>query len=252
MRRFLGSGQFFADKNRIVTLPVRRLIHYITGAITFVEDVAKEADQAAMHLSKNFRMRPLKGDNTMWIRVNWTGSIAAILFTAIFLSTALQAETATEKAPTMVSVFGEASLSVPAQFERVEVQSRILEHEFQAKAGEDKTARVTMMAAGGDVADNIKRWKGQFAGGDVDAQKAEEHKFGNWQVHIVDCSGSYQERMGGGPFAGGKVVTREDYAMTGAILVHPEGRKYFVKMIGPDEVVKANRKAFVDMIKAIK
>jgi hypothetical protein len=39
--------------------------------------------------------------------------------------------------------------------------------------------------------------------------------------------------------------------MAGAILVHPEGRKYFVKMIGPAEVVKANRKSFVSMIKSI-
>ena len=109
-----------------------------------------------------------------------------------------------------------------------------------------------MMAAGGDVAENIKRWKGQFAGGDAEAQKTEETKAGNWQIHLVDVSGAYQERMGGGPFAGGKVVTRDHYAMTGAILVHPEGRKYFVKMIGPDDVVKANREAFVEMIKSIK
>ena len=57
--------------------------------------------------------------------------------------------------------------------------------------------------------------------------------------------------MGGGPFAGGKVINRENYAMAGAILVHPEGRKYFVKMIGPAAVVKANRKSFVSMIKSI-
>ena len=155
---------------------------------------------------------------------------------------------------TSITVFGAGTLSVPAEFKRVELQSRILEHEFQAKAGEGddaKTARVTMMAAGGDVKDNIKRWYGQFSGGDKEAQKTEELKIGDWQVHLVDASGAYQERMGGGPFAGGKVVTREDYAMAGAILVNPEGRKYFVKMIGPSSVIKANRKAFVDMIKSI-
>ena len=153
-----------------------------------------------------------------------------------------------------ISIFGAGNLQVPADFKRVEKKSRIIEHEFQASTGEGddaKTARVTMMAAGGDVEANIKRWKGQFSGGDEDAQKAEEMKLGNWQVHIVDVSGSYQERMGGGPFGGGKVVQRENYAMAGAILVHPEGRKYFVKMIGPGDVVKANKKAFVEMIKSI-
>lgn len=153
-----------------------------------------------------------------------------------------------------VSVFGEADLKIPSDFKRVEPKSRILAHEFEAKTGEGKegeTARVTMMAAGGDVEANIKRWKGQFAGGDEEARKTEEMNIGKWKVHLVDVNGSYSERMGGGPFAGGKVVNRKDYGMTGAILVHPEGRKYFVKMIGPMAVVKANRKAFVTMIKSI-
>ena len=57
--------------------------------------------------------------------------------------------------------------------------------------------------------------------------------------------------MGGGPFFGGKTVERENYAMAGAIIVHPEGRKYFVKMVGPAEVVNENREAFVEMIKSI-
>ena len=130
----------------------------------------------------------------------------------------------------------------------------ILEHEFQAKAGDGDdaaTARLTMMGAGGDVAANIQRWKGQFVGGDPAKQKVEEMKLGDWKVHLVDVSGSYAERTGGGPFAGGKVVNRKDYAMAGAILVHPEGRKYFLKLIGPGKVVKANREAFVKMIKSL-
>jgi hypothetical protein len=149
-----------------------------------------------------------------------------------------------------ISVFGEANLSVPTEFKRVQPKSGMIAHEFQATK-DDATARVTMMRAGGGVDANIKRWQGQFTGGDKDAQETEEMKLGKWNVHIVDVSGSYAERMGGGPFAGGKVVNRENYAMTGAILVHPEGREFFVKMIGPQEVVKANRKAFVEMIKSI-
>lgn len=159
-----------------------------------------------------------------------------------------------EEKSTSVDVFGAGSLEVPASFKKVAPQSGIIEHEFQAKTGEGKegeTARVTFMAAGGDVKANIQRWKGQFAGGKAEDQKVEEMKLGNWEVYIVDVSGSFAERMGGGPFAGGKVINRENYAMAGAILVHPEGRKYFVKMIGPSEVVTANRKAFVSMIKSI-
>ena len=173
---------------------------------------------------------------------------------AILLMVTASAAARGEDKQETINVFGAGDLKVPAEFKRVAPKSPIIEHEFQASVGEAKegeTARVTLMAAGGDVKANIDRWKGQFAGGDEKDQKTEEMKLGNWQVYIVDGSGNYAERMGGGPFAGGRVVNRENYAMAGAILVHPEGRKYFVKMIGPSEVVKANRKAFVTMIKSI-
>ena len=183
-------------------------------------------------------------------------SVGLVLISAVLLSSLVQAQDKPEAAsgPETVSVFGDGNLKVPADFKRVEPQSSIIAHEFQASTGEGKegeTARVTMMAAGGDVAANIDRWKGQFAGGDEKARKTEEMKIGNWQVYLVDVNGNFAERMGGGPFAGGKVVNRENYAMTGAILVHPQGQKYFVKMIGPADVVKANRDAFVSMIKSI-
>ncbi|WP_372726051.1 hypothetical protein [Novipirellula sp.] len=163
------------------------------------------------------------------------------------------ADTADKAEAKTVSVFGEADLKVPAQFKATKPQSGIVEHEFVATSekNEEATARVTFMAAGGDVQANISRWKGQFSGGDPEAQKSKEMKVGKWDVHIVDVSGKFQERMGGGPFFGGKTVERENYAMTGAIIVHPEGRKYFVKMVGPAEVVTENRDAFVEMIKSI-
>ena len=151
---------------------------------------------------------------------------------------------------TSVDVMGEAEMEVPGEFKKVDPKSRIIEHEFEASA-DDKTARVTMMAAGGDVAANISRWKGQFSGGDKEKIKSEEMKVGDWTVHMVDVNGTYAESMGGGPFFGGKKVQRPDYAMLGAILVHPEGRKYFVKMVGPGSVVEGNRERFVEMIRSI-
>lgn len=175
----------------------------------------------------------------------------------MFLSTATADDaTATDAKPAAktesVSVFGLGTLEVPAEFKRAKVKSRIIQHEFAAATKEvDTPARVTMMGAGGGVAANIKRWQGQFAGGDPKKQKTEEMKLGDWTLHLVDCSGSYVETMGGGPFSGGKKVTRQNYAMAGAILVEPKGRMYFVKMIGPAEVVSSNREAFVKMMKSI-
>ncbi|TWU56411.1 hypothetical protein Poly51_23210 [Rubripirellula tenax] len=176
-------------------------------------------------------------------------SLLAILLTLLSSPLATAAEPAEA---TKVTVFGDGDLDVPAEFKSVDPKSRIIEHEFEATAdGAPAPARITMMAAGGDVPANIARWKGQFAGGNADANKTETMKVGQWEVHLVDLNGSFGESMGGGPFSGGKVVQREDYAMTAAILVHPEGQKYFVKMIGPAAVIKANREKFVAMIKSI-
>lgn len=154
-----------------------------------------------------------------------------------------------------VSLFGDKELKVPENWKRTRPQSPIIEHEFSIKSGEAAdapSARVTLMAAGGDVKANIDRWKGQFTGGNAEAQKVEELKVGDWTVHMVDLSGKFKESMGGGPFAPGKVVERENYAMIGGILVDPKGRKYFIKMTGPAELVKSNREGIVKMVEGLK
>lgn len=176
----------------------------------------------------------------------------ALAFTPGFAlaDTAVMEESKTES----ISIFDDGELQVPAEFERVERKSRIIEHEFQASDGEGedaKTARITMMASGGGVKANIDRWKGQFTGGDEDLKKVEEMKIGEWHVHLVANNGTFAERMGGGPFAGGKVVQRKGHGMLGAILVHPEGKMYFVKMIGPNSLVQAKRDTFVEMLKSL-
>lgn len=175
----------------------------------------------------------------------------AVLSLAMLISTSVSAtaEEATKKSES-VSVMGKGQMEVPAEFKRTKPGSNIVQHEFQV-GDDDKSARLTMMAAGGGVDANIKRWKGQFSGGDEADQKVEKMKVGEWDFHLVDVSGAFAERVGGGPFFGGKTVQREDYAMTGAILVAPDGGQFFVKMTGPAETVKANRKKFVAMIKSL-
>ena len=152
--------------------------------------------------------------------------------------------------PVSIDVLDVASMTVPATFKKTQPRSRIIQHEFKVGEGE-KPARLTFMAAGGGVTPNIKRWKGQFSGGDPDEQKTETMEVGKFEVHLVDVSGSYSESMGGGPFAPGKRVQRENYAMAGAILVAPNQRLYFANLIGPAKIVKANREKFVEMIKTV-
>lgn len=155
--------------------------------------------------------------------------------------------------PKTVRIFNALTLTLPEGWEESPARSRIIEHEFSVPAAEEESdvapARVTMMAAGGDVEANIERWKGQFTG-DASA-KVEEIDVAGQKVHLVHLEGSFKETMGGGPFAGGKTVVRDDYGMLGAIIVTDNGRKYFIKMTGPKQSIEANKKAFHTMIKGI-
>lgn len=153
---------------------------------------------------------------------------------------------------TSVDVFDVGSMTVPAEFKRVEPKSRIIQHEFAVTdAAVDRPARLTMMAAGGDIKANINRWKGQFSGGDDDSGKVEAKEIEDVTIHMVDINGSYADSMGGGPFSGGKKIQRKNYAMAGAIIETKAGRKYFVKMVGPKPVVDANRKRFETMVMSV-
>jgi len=168
------------------------------------------------------------------------------------------------KEPEKLSVFGKGTIEVPAEFERTEPANRMIEDEFVAKAGEGddaKTARLYMMPSGGSVQLNVDRWKSQFTGGGEDSFQSESTKVGNWDVIVAEASGTYKDRMDGGPFAPGRIVERPDYAMLAAIVVPPapgdqdvspdRRQKYFVKMIGPKEVIEANRDAFLGMVKGL-
>jgi hypothetical protein len=104
-----------------------------------------------------------------------------LLTTVCLVGSGVSTAKAEEKAADTISVFGEKNLGVPKSWARTKPASSIVEHEFLVKEGEGDdapTARVTMMAAGGDVKANIDRWKGQFAGGNAAAQKSEEKKIG--------------------------------------------------------------------------
>lgn len=179
--------------------------------------------------------------------------LAGLLFVAAPVGSANGDEPAEAKVPQTIQIFDTVKLTVPAGWKPQPPKSRIVEHEFAAPVGaaEDAaTARITMMAAGGDVDANISRWKGQFEGS-TDA-KIEKMQVAGVTVHFVQLAGSFKETMGGGPFSGGKTVIRDNYGMLGAIIVLPNGRQYFVKLTGPKEAVEAQREGFKAMLQDLK
>lgn len=152
---------------------------------------------------------------------------------------------------------GAITLKVAESWEKPKkARSRIIESEFSVPAakGDKVPGRLTMMRSGGSLKQNIDRWIGQFTQPDgkptKDVAKVTEKKVHGQEVTVVDISGTFKETMGGGPFAPGKTVVREDYRMLGGIAQTAAGQ-YFFKLYGPKTTVAEAEKAFNQMIDSI-
>lgn len=173
-------------------------------------------------------------------------------FVGAGIPAAFAADAVADEKGTEITIASGAKMMAPANWKVVRPKISIIQNEFAAPGAEpEQTARVTMMAASGSVQANVDRWKGQFQLAAKDGFKEEQKTIEGHTLHLVDLQGTFNERMGG-PFAGGRVVHRENYAMAGAILIDPNGGKFFIKMTGPVEAVKANRKAFGEMLDGLK
>lgn len=148
---------------------------------------------------------------------------------------------------------GELKMTAPAKWKQKQPRVRIIAYEFATPAAkkDKQDGRCTIMAAGGSIDANIKRWYGQFTqpdGGDTEERaKLKKEKIAGHTVHLVDIGGTYKDQRG--PFA--PAVMREDYRMLGAI-IEAEDANYFVKLYGPKRTIDAQDKAFQEMIKSLR
>ena len=156
-------------------------------------------------------------------------------------------------------------LIAPAAWKVVEPRNNLIELELTILPGDradepDNDAsdepkprgRLTMMAAGGDVDGNIRRWVGQFRlGRDADgkdAMRRDRRKLRGAVAHVLDIAGTYFDSPRG-PF--GPKVELADYRMLGAIIEVEGAGKYFVKFYGPAEIVEENHEAFQAMLESL-
>jgi hypothetical protein len=176
---------------------------------------------------------------------------AFVMLAALLICTSVSGQDAEPKKAETVKVFDAVTITIPAAWKSEEPKSRIVEREFSLRSDEANKpkTRVTLMAAGGGVDANIKRWEGQFSNGN-DAV-VEKMSVAGQTVHYVKLEGTYKETMGGGPFSGGKTVMQEDYSMLGGIIEMKDGRQYFIKMIGPKSETKPQEETFKKMLQGI-
>lgn len=95
---------------------------------------------------------------------------------------------------------------------------------------------------GGGVKANVDRWLGQFQDGTSDSRT---ETVGKTTVTFVRATGTFFSGMPGGP-----TTPMKDYAMRGAILENAAEGDVYLKMTGPEPVVKAAEEAFEKMARA--
>jgi hypothetical protein len=156
-----------------------------------------------------------------------------------------------EDAKTSIAL-GKFTITAPKQWERKQPRSRIITYEFAVPAveGDEQDGRLTVMAAGGSIDDNIKRWYGQFKQPDGSSTEknanVEEKEITGQKVHLVDLAGTFSDRPG----PAFPAVEREDYRMLAAIIVTDEAQ-FFIKLYGPRKTVGENKEPFETMIESL-
>jgi hypothetical protein len=166
-----------------------------------------------------------------------TAFAAAVLFGLIRI--AVPEETRAQSVKVEAFTF-----AVPDEWKSVTPSSPMRKAQLEIARGPEK-AEVTFFHfgadQGGSAADNVTRWYAQFPGSE-NKRITENVQVGSVKITFAMTEGTFNSGMPGGP-----TTPMEGYALCGAILESATGN-VFVKMTGPNAVVKASTEAFKKMV----
>jgi len=133
------------------------------------------------------------------------------------------------------------TLKVPSKWKTAPSSSsmRLATYEIPSADGDSETGELTIFnfgGGGGDVASNLTRWIGQFAG-DGRTSKVTKGKAGDNDYYFADITGTYNKSVG--PPVLRKTEQKDGYRMLGVILKLDGKGVYFLKLAGPDATIKA-------------
>jgi hypothetical protein len=152
---------------------------------------------------------------------------------------AFSADTRTETVKVEAFTF-----AVPEGWKSVTPSSPMRKAQLEIARGPEK-AEVTFFhfgaEQGGSAADNVARWFAQFPGSEKN-RITENVQVGSVKITFAMAEGTFNSGMPGGP-----TTPMEGYALCGAILESANGN-VFIKMTGPNAVVKASTEAFKKMV----
>ncbi len=161
--------------------------------------------------------------------------VAAFAFFVMAFSPETRAETVKVEAFTF---------AVPEGWKSVTPSSPMRKAQLEIARGPEK-AEVTFFHfgadQGGSAADNVTRWFAQFPGSEKN-RITENVQVGSVKITFAMTEGTFSSGMPGGP-----TTPMEGYALCGAILESATGN-VFIKMTGPNAIVKASTEAFKKMV----
>ncbi|MEY2574669.1 MAG: hypothetical protein QOF80_156 [Verrucomicrobiota bacterium] len=156
-----------------------------------------------------------------------------------FIAMVLPAETRAESVKVEAFTF-----AVPEGWKSVTPSSPMRKAQLEIARGPEK-AEVTFFHFGADqggtAEDNVARWYAQFPGSEK-TRITEHVQIGSVKVTFATTEGTFSSGMPGGP-----TTPMEGYALCGAILESAAGN-VFIKMTGPNAVVKASMETFKKMV----
>jgi hypothetical protein len=162
---------------------------------------------------------------------------AAVLFGLVTIAFAAETRAETIK----VEAF---TFAVPDGWKSVTPSSPMRKAQLEIARGPEK-AEVTFFHFGADqggtAEDNVARWYAQFPGSEKN-RITENVQVGSVKITFAMTEGTFSSGMPGGP-----TTPMEGAALCGAILESATGN-VFVKMTGPNAVVKASTEAFKKMV----
>jgi hypothetical protein len=165
----------------------------------------------------------------------------ALTATFFFLFAAATAPAEQPAEPVKVGAF---TFVLPDGWKKVTPSSPMRKAQLEIAQGPNK-AEVTFFqfdaGQGGSAADNVARWFGQFPDS-KNKQKTETTQAGSVKITYATTEGTFSSGMPGAP-----TTPMSGYALCGAILESPDG-SVFIKMTGPEAVVKSSSEAFKKMV----
>lgn len=136
----------------------------------------------------------------------------------------------------------------PPEWKKVKPSSsmRRASYEIPPVKGDKAVGELNVFILGGDIEPNIQRWIDEFSGFDPKTLVRSDRTVNDMTQAVVEIP---KGRFSGGM---GSNTASDNYGLLGAIVVTPEGLKYFFKLTGPAATLKAARAPFYKMLDGVR